>query len=183
MHSGLAAGGASDLPSALGAMRGVDPKGLAGGLPGTGAGAFAGTIMGIDPVAAGVGAQAGDETETRFPTLPTIVFHGGADAIVHPSNGDRVIAQATPAGGRIDTDHPPASGPPGAATNPGRRTATRSVVRDRNGGIVAEHWVIHGAPHAWAGGSPAGSYTDPSGPDATAEMVRFFLAQDAERPC
>ena len=158
VHSGLAAGAASDLPSALSAMRG------------------------IDPVTVEAGAQAGDRTETRYPMLPTIVFHGGADAIVHPSNGERVIAQAVPAGGRIDTDHQPASGPSGAATNPGRRAATRSVVRDRDGVIVAEHWVVHGAPHAWSGGSPAGSYTDPSGPDATSEMVRFFLAQEARRP-
>ena len=188
VHSGLAAGAASDLPSALGAMRGADSKGLAGGLrgrgrgTGAGAGAFAGTIPRIDPGAAGVGARAGDETESRVPTLPTIVFHGGADAIVHPSNGERVIAQATPTGGRIDSDHQQASAPPRAATKPGRRAATRAVVRDRNGVVVAEHWVVHGAPHAWSGGSPAGSYTDPSGPDATTEMVRFFLAQEARRP-
>ena len=148
VHSGLAAGSASDLPSAIGAMRG------------------------------GAGKQAGDQTEAGFQPVPTIVFHGGADLIVHPSNGERIIAQATPAGGRIDRDDPRTSGMEGTAAGSPRRPATRTLVRDGSGKLVAEHWVIAGAPHAWSGGNPAGSYTDPAGPDATAEMVRFFLARD-----
>jgi poly(3-hydroxybutyrate) depolymerase len=63
-----------------------------------------------------------------------------------------------------------------AATPQGRRY-TRSVYRGASGTPVAEHWLLHGAGHAWAGGHAAGSYTDPQGPDASREMLRFFFSQ------
>ncbi|QTD44922.1 extracellular catalytic domain type 1 short-chain-length polyhydroxyalkanoate depolymerase [Ottowia testudinis] len=103
----------------------------------------------------------------RRAAVPTIVFHGDADRTVHPANGEQVLAAATPAGARAQAER---------VAPPGRRASTRRVQRDAAGQVVAEHWLVHGAGHAWSGGHAAGSFTDPSGPDATAEMLRFFLA-------
>ncbi len=98
--------------------------------------------------------------------LPTIVFHGSADGTVHPSNGEQVFSAAGA----------PAAAAPETETRDGAgRRATRRVQRGADGRVLAEHWLVHGAPHAWSGGSRAGSYTDPQGPDASAEMLRFFL--------
>ncbi len=96
--------------------------------------------------------------------VPTIVFHGDSDATVHHVNADRIVAQAKSAG---DMDV-------AARSEAGGLRFTRSIQRDAAGRPVLEQWVIHGAGHAWSGGDPAGSYTDPRGPDASSEMVRFF---------
>jgi len=98
--------------------------------------------------------------------VPTIVFHGDRDTTVHPHNGDHVIAQKWTTNlqkqvhrGRV----------------PGGHAYTRTIHTDASGRAMLEHWEIHGAGHAWSGGSSAGSYTDPRGPDAAREMLRFFL--------
>jgi poly(hydroxyalkanoate) depolymerase family esterase len=131
VHSGLAAGSAHDLPSALAAMRGG--KGVAS----------RGPVAAVD--------------------RPVIVFHGDADATVHASNADAVLRGF----------EPDAAASPRAASSGGRACSVR---RYRSAsGAAAEYWTIHGAPHAWAGGDARGSYTDPSGPDASAEMLRFFF--------
>ena len=101
-------------------------------------------------------------------TVPTIVFHGDQDRTVHARNGERLIAALQHA---IGSDAPRVEQGVSAM---GRRH-TRSVHLDAAGRSTAEHWVLHGAGHAWSGGRPEGSYTDPKGPDATREMLRFFF--------
>lgn len=99
--------------------------------------------------------------------VPTIVFHGDADHTVHPGNGGHVIAASVQQATQVEVEQGQA---------PGGRRYTRQLHRAAGGGrVVAEHWVVHGAPHAWSGGSTRGSYTDPSGPDASTQMLRFFL--------
>jgi poly(hydroxyalkanoate) depolymerase family esterase len=132
IHSGLAAGSAHDLPSALAAMRGG--KAL--------------RARGAD-----------------LPKRPLIVFHGDADATVHPSNAAELMRGF--GGQAIVFDNP-------ARAEPGKRTSTVERMKSAEG-FDAELWRIHGAPHAWSGGSARGSYTDASGPDASAAMMRFFL--------
>jgi poly(hydroxyalkanoate) depolymerase family esterase len=144
VHSGLACGTASDVPSAFAAMRRSVPvaRRRSGNLSGRGG-------------------------YSRI--VPAIVFHGDQDTTVHPSNGDQVIAQlkeALATDARVTVEH---------GRVRGGRAYTRTIHRDAADHSIFEQWVIHGAGHAWSGGSPTGSYTDPQGPDATREMLRFFL--------
>ncbi|HEY4405779.1 MAG TPA: PHB depolymerase family esterase, partial [Xanthobacteraceae bacterium] len=101
------------------------------------------------------------------PPLPTIVFHGDQDTTVHPRNGDHVIAQSMGTATAQKQVH--------RGQIRGGHAYTRTVHADASGRASVEHWEIHGGGHAWSGGSPAGSYTDPRGPDAAKEMLRFFL--------
>ena len=136
IHSGVPAGAAHDLPSAMAVMLGKSSASKEG------------------PAASG-------------PAVPTIVFHGDQDKVVHPRNGERVVDAArrgATAGGAVEEGRVP-----------GGHAYTRTVYRDANGRVVVESWVVRGAGHAWSGGSEAGSYTDPRGPNASEAMVRFFL--------
>jgi poly(hydroxyalkanoate) depolymerase family esterase len=99
-------------------------------------------------------------------SLPLIVFHGDADPTVDRVNADCLVRADAPATGR----------PPVTVREqvPGGHRYTRTVYPDGEGAPVVEHWTVHGAGHAWSGGRPGGTYTDPRGPDASAELVRFF---------
>ena len=104
--------------------------------------------------------------------VPTIVFHGDADRTVNPCNSDHVIAQAAGCGADQDGD---------AWRDAGRHGHTRTVQLDPAGEEVLAQWVLHGAAHAWSGGSANGSYTDARGPDASREMIRFFLVHPSAK--
>ncbi len=162
-HSGLPYGSAHDIPSALAAMKG-GRSGLAG-------------LKGM-PAAAGP-----SQPKKALQAVPVIVFHGDRDHTVQQTNGAQIVQQAheahqaqlartARAGGNssglhADTQHGVAAG--------GRRFS-RTVHADATGQVHIESWTVHGAGHAWSGGDPNGSYTESAGPDASKEMVRFFLA-------
>jgi poly(hydroxyalkanoate) depolymerase family esterase len=99
---------------------------------------------------------------------PVIVFHGDQDATVSPRNAVAVAAQILASHDTLVTDR--------TGETPGGRSHKQTIHTDPMGRVLCEQWTVHGAGHAWMGGSKAGSYTDPKGPDATREMLRFFLA-------
>jgi len=150
-HSGLPYAAAHDIPSAMAAMKGHGAMGK-GHLPGT------------------------PDDPRRQPqhAVPVIVFHGDRDHTVQYSNGEQIVRQATgaQAAGLASLS---------VRTEQGRAPSGRRYTRTRHtnaqGQCLAELWTLHGAGHAWSGGDAKGSYTDRDGPDASAEMLRFFLTQ------
>jgi poly(hydroxyalkanoate) depolymerase family esterase len=148
VHSGLPMGAARDVPSAFAAMRGSQ------------AGALNALRPGRDTAPSG--------------GVPTIIFHGDSDITVHASNGAEVAEQArsgySSSGEFLREEALPRK-------SAGGREFTTTRYLDGSGHAVVEHWVVHGASHSWSGGKSDGSYTDPKGPNASAEMVRFFLEQ------
>ncbi len=102
---------------------------------------------------------------------PMIVFHGDLDGMVHPRNGHGVVEQSIALHGRLGAAVT-AQSETGAR---GGRSFTREIHHSEQGGVVVEHWTVHGSGHAWSGGRRQGSFTDENGPDASREMMRFFL--------
>ena len=100
--------------------------------------------------------------------MPTIVFHGGSDRAVNPRNGRFVAARALDPYGDLRRTEKAGIVPAGAGTS-GHRIVLGTARS------FAENWVVDGAAHAWSGGNAAGSFTDPKGPDASREMVRFLM--------
>lgn len=153
IHSGLAYGSATDLVSAFAAMRGAS-------------GPIQATPMPAPEKRRPVGANG---------HVRTIVFHGASDKTVDPSNAKAILAGAR-------------AGLPDSAYEmqhdgiTGGRAYTRTVITDASGARHAEHWSIKGLGHAWSGGNPEGSYTDRHGPNASREMLRFFLETPMQPP-
>ncbi|MES2757932.1 MAG: PHB depolymerase family esterase [Pseudomonadota bacterium] len=104
--------------------------------------------------------------QSQGKAIPIIVFHGDKDTTVHPVNGDELIARGKHHAAKEIVIEP--------GRVPDGHAYTRTVHQHPDGTPHAEQWLIHGAGHAWSGGSSRGSYTDGKGPDASREMMRFF---------
>ena len=148
VHSGLRAGAAHNVMGALSAMK-----------------------TGAKPDLRGTPVAAPDQAAT-----PVIVFHGDADSTVSARNGEQVVEAAVGAvPGGAAAVHAASQQGRSASGQRYTRTVHRHTATGDAGPVIAEHWLLHGAGHAWAGGHAQGSHTDPRGVDATGEMLRFFL--------
>lgn len=154
LHSGLAYRAADSVTSAFAVMR----RGAA------------------DPLASACAAHAGMGRHARV--VPAVIVHGSADRTVAPINGEQAVRQwletnrLASGSFRPDPDRPNRQYTGRVAGG----YAYRVLGWDDGQRPVVEHWQVEGLGHGWSGGSPAGSFTDPLGPDATAAMWRFFAA-------
>ncbi len=180
--AGMSAGGAMavilgatypDLFAAIGVSAGLEYKAatnLAGAL-------IAQETGGPDPNLQGKLAYAASGSAARV--VPTIVFHGQNDLTVAVVNGHQVLSQWAQTNDLADEgrDNGSISDTPAATFHgqvPGGYAYTRYVYTDAKRNALMEKWIVQTMTHRWSGGSAAGSYTDPKGPDASEEMLRFF---------
>jgi len=167
--AGMSAGGAMaaimgaaypDLFAAVGVHSGLAP------------GAACDLASAFSAMQGGGKSSAGRVAEGAARTVPVITFHGDRDTTVHPRNADQILAHFRGA----DESASPVKVRQGQAS--GGYAYVRATRHDEEGRAVMEQWTVRGLGHAWSGGSRSGSHTDAKGPDASAEMVRFFRSQE-----
>lgn len=127
-----------------------------------------------DQASALVAMQRGDPGLRQMLPMPTVVFHGSHDRVVNPRNERLVVLRAR-------EPCPALRGAETAGQVPNGRAYRRAVYRFGSGRPLVEHWSVAGSGHAWSGGSSRGRFTDPKGPDASREMIRFFLRHSLAR--
>ncbi len=168
VHSGIAPGVAHDVASAFTVMKSG---------PGTAAAWHTPSSASMPLWTAAPPPMAANGTgsaKSELPSAPVIVFHGDADATVAATNGDAVVAAAL--AGEAEMRREDREGPSSHGARGHRRSVWHADGSGDQDRTLAEQWIVHGAPHAWSGGASQGSFTDPSGPDASREMLRFFFA-------
>jgi len=117
---------------------------------------------------------------TKGAALPLIVFHGDSDSIVAVANAENLVTASLSEWGMPSRKADRETSTSTRIEVEGFRPHTRTLHADGDGRVVIEAWIVHGGGHAWSGGTAGAGYTDPQGPNASAEMVRFFLAPEVD---
>jgi poly(hydroxyalkanoate) depolymerase family esterase len=115
--------------------------------------------------------------------IRVIVFHGICDTTVHPINGQQVITQWAQTNFLVEGGKGLADVTPSLVKSDiiNGKSYTQHLYNDGDGEPLLELWMIDKMGHTWSGGSLTGSYTDPSGPNAT-EIIWNFLSQPQQQP-
>lgn len=108
-------------------------------------------------------------------SFPAIVFQGGADKSVKPVNAGQVVSQLSD----LHSLGGLKKGSPSAGITDGGYRYARTTYGKGKPSI--EEWIVDELGHAWSGGSIEGTYTDPKGPVASREMLRFFVQHPRRR--
>jgi poly(hydroxyalkanoate) depolymerase family esterase len=123
---------------------------------------------------------AGQSARQLTTVIPLIAFHGDCDTTVSPVNADHLSDQWLQA-----ISHEQGRSAHSTKVEQGQvaggRAYTRSIYHDASGHAIVEKWLVHQAGHVWSGGSSDGSFTDPRGPDASNELLRFFAEHSRKR--
>src|SRR5271170_2276305 len=116
--------------------------------------------------------------------VPAMVFHGSSDTTVAPVNGGQIVSQwiATDnlaPNGQAHSTLPTSPSSTTNATASGGLSYTETDYADPAGHVLISYVLVSGMNHAWSGGSSAGSYTEPRGPDASNMLADFFANNPA----
>jgi poly(hydroxyalkanoate) depolymerase family esterase len=180
--AGISAGGAMtsimgatypDLYTALGVHSGLEYKAA----DNSRAARAAQTDGGPDPDQQGYSAFLSAREEAKV--LPTIVFHGEQDEEVDVVNAHQTLSQWAQTNDYSDdgSDNDSITDEPADTLReqtPEGYDYVRYVYENPAEDVIMEKWVVEGLGHAWSGGDAEGSYTDPEGPEASEEIIRFF---------
>lgn len=137
-------------------------------------------VGGPDPNQQGLAAyQAIQKGATTKKRVPLINFQGSKDPYVNPVNSDQLIAQWAQTNDLLDDgkDNDSVTAKSSTETKgavPNGYSYTKYSYRDTKGRLLMERWIVEGLGHAWPGSTATNRFADAKGPDATAEIWRFF---------
>lgn len=152
--AGVALHATRDATSAVAAMSGVSHDDV--------------TTADIAPVVAACGGV----PHGGYDRLRATIWSGSVDRVVAPANATVLARQFAALLGLNGI----------GAHEELRDGASVDVWRDGDGRVRIESWRVPNLGHAWSGGSLRGSYTNPGGPDASEEMMAFFLETASSAP-